>query len=365
MKNTSLKSWDVLATGDVFLQTKDDVGNPFSPSIEGLFRKSKVSVINLETTIGNVTSPIEKAYTFNTPIEMASYLKTIGIDIANVANNHTLDYGKEGYTTTLKLLAENKVDVIGTKNRLDNIFCIKEINDVKIGFLAYFGGESSLIQGIDEVNIEQDIIKLKLKNIKYIVVSLHWGEEYVAYPRPKQQILARKIIDFGADIIIGHHPHVAQGIEHYKKGVVFYSLGNFNFNVDHKYHDNLETTKYGFGVKLKFFKTKVCVKYEIIPVTINQYYQTHLLEGEDRSKVIDYIKLLSAPLKSNIGFLFWISQASPHYFKNHLPSYMRRICKYGYKHLMQFLVWLIHPYNYKYYLGLFLSVFKTNSIKIK
>ncbi len=354
MDSVLLKQCDILATGDVFLDTKKKGDNPFTYKVEELMKSSKVILINLETTIGSDYNATEKAYTFNIPENKISYLTQFREVIANVANNHTLDYKDEGFKSTIKILAKNKIHTIGSK--LENELCVKQFNGIKIGFLAYFGCGNSLISGLDETTIKNNIQELKANKVTRIIISLHWGEEYVLYPSPKQQNLARKIIDYGADIIIGHHPHVSQGIEHYKNGIIFYSLGNFNFNVNHKYHNKLVTTKFSYCVKIKLDSNNV-IEYEIIPIYINDNFQPCLFSNNNGINILKHINYISKPLYNNINFLFWISHASKHYFKNHLPSFFKRIQTYGINHFIQFLFWLIHPANYKYYFGLIISPF--------
>lgn len=355
MKESLKKPYDLFVTGDVFLQTKDSASRPFTKSVEEIFRQSRISLINLETTLGVGGVKTAKAYNFQTSPEMADYISEIGVTIANVANNHSLDYGENGFVNTVAVLQERGIKSIGHKIKsADEKSVVENIDDKIIGFLAYHGGGKSLIPGIKSEQIAYDIEKLKKQDVDYIVVSFHWGEEYVPYPSPKQQRFAREVIDLGADIIIGHHPHVVQGVEHYNNGLIFYSLGNFNFNVEHRYHERLITTKFGIGVKFNFCEQ---IEYSLTTVLINSNYQPLVSENHNRKTIESYINQISKPLSNGISSLFWYRIAAKHYFNNHIPSFVLRVRKYGIKHLFQLLFWLIHPKNYRYYFGMISSLF--------
>ena len=194
-----------------------------------------------------------------------------GVDIANLANNHIDNYGQEGIDQTLQILKENRIDYIG----LDNIL-IKEIKGVKIAFLGFnfVGGLGNSQQVAGQVKQAKNLANL-------VIVSFHWGDEYVFEPNDLQIELAHLAIDNDADLIIGHHPHVVQTIEEYKGKLIVYSHGNFIF--DQMW--SLETQQ-GIVGKYTFSDNKL-VDYEFIPIQIENYSQPRILEGEGAKQVLE------------------------------------------------------------------------------
>lgn len=157
----------------------------------------------------------------------------------NLANNHIMDYGEESFQDTLDYLAKNKIKYFGAGNIKDNFNnpCIVNFNGKNIAFLGYscpttsavFGDDSSNGSAVlDEEKVLNDI-KVCKENNDFIVVNLHWGDEEIKFPKPSDVVKARKFIDAGADLIIGHHAHVIQSHEIYKGKSIYYGLGNCIF----------------------------------------------------------------------------------------------------------------------------------------
>ena len=339
--------YDILFTGDTFLNTKmlPRGGEFFTLSIEKLFTCCNNICINLETTIGTGGVKVPKAFNFQAPPEALRELSKNGIKICSLANNHSLDYGQEGLIVTKDILKQNDFTFIGTNesNRAD-----LEVNGKRICVSSYYGNQDGLAK-LHTEEIKKEIQHIK-KSVDYLIVCLHWGEEYVAYPSPEQQIIAHNLIDSGANVVIGHHPHVIQGFEHYKNGLIFYSLGNFNFFVDHPYAKELVETTKAYCVGLNFNATGK-VGYDIIPVHINENWQPEIInETNEKERFFRYLKNISTPLSTSkgIGKYFYLAEVSPHFFHNHLYSWKKRINNYGGKQLVQMVKWLLHPATYKY-----------------
>lgn len=157
-------------------------------------------------------------------------LSTIGFTILNIANNHSLQHGTEGFNNTIAACVKNGIDVIGIKDQEPTVL---EIKGKRIALLSlcihieWYQPDDVLY----ESNIERvlkKIRKLRLDDEELlIVVSVHWGDEYAEYPSNAQVLLGHEFIDSGANIILGHHPHVFQGIENYHGGIIAYSQGNY------------------------------------------------------------------------------------------------------------------------------------------
>lgn len=207
--------------------------DPLTP----LFQRADLRMVNLETTIGRLSLPAPgKYYVFRSEPESLQSLSALGIQAVSVANNHSLDYGPEGLAETIDYLKGAGIESVGAGHSMDAavepaVFMVKGLafalfaaNEVLETGMN--GGEKyvlanarSLIPRIQDVR-ESGVI---------VIVNIHWGLEYGTSPTPDQIRLARRLIDNGAAAVIGHHPHVPQGIEVYHNGVICYSLGNFIF----------------------------------------------------------------------------------------------------------------------------------------
>jgi poly-gamma-glutamate synthesis protein (capsule biosynthesis protein) len=164
--------------------------------------------------------------------EVAEALRKANINIVNLANNHIFDYGKIAFEDTLKNLEKNNIKYFG--NSYEPLIIEKE--GIKIGFLGFSDFLKHLEVREEKIGIAVvnnnlgEIIKKAKEKVDILIVSFHWGEEYKKIANERQRKLAKIAIDSGADLVIGHHPHVIQNIEKYKNKFIFYSLGNFIFD---------------------------------------------------------------------------------------------------------------------------------------
>jgi len=199
---------------------------------------------NLETPITEGRHILNNEMVFRSNPDTVHVLKKAGFDILSLANNHTMNFDAKGLIDTINYLAKKDILSIGAgKNKIESNtpkYIIK--NNIKFAFLAYndisFTPESyeatNNNPGISFMNIidMEKSIKIAKENADYVIVSMHSGNEYVEKPNDIQVNFAHKAIDAGADLILGHHPHVVQTIEKYKGKYIFYSLGNFIFDQD-------------------------------------------------------------------------------------------------------------------------------------
>ena len=214
-------------------------GNPFEKirGVEGNFLKGVDFIsINLEGPITETTHCQKKAYSFRFLPKTAKLLFENRINIASLANNHSYDCGRKGLSDTKENLDHFKIDYFGG-DKLSNSYIIKEIDNKKIVFV----GIDDTLRKI-KINDFYNLIKNLKKENDYLVVNIHWGYEYNKLQSKSQTEIAHKLVDSGADVIIGHHPHIIQPMEIYKNKAIFYSLGNFVFDQIPK-----ETNR-GFGV---------------------------------------------------------------------------------------------------------------------
>lgn len=198
---------------------KDDFDYPFAGA--AWFGTADVTMVNLENPITERGYKVPKEFNFRMPPKYVQVLLNGGVDVVNLANNHVWDYGPVGLQDTIASL--EKVGILhvgagetGEKARQPAVIKVKGRS---IGFLGYYGWEG---------HVEEDVSALKRK-VDLVIVNFHWGIERSNFPEPWQVELAHRAVDAGADVVIGHHPHVLQGMERYNGGVIAYSLGNFIF----------------------------------------------------------------------------------------------------------------------------------------
>ncbi len=208
------------------------------------FRKTADFLKDADITFANLENPVVSGcprhsggFKFCTTPEIVDGLVFAGIDVVTLGNNHTYNYGKEGFEETKKYLTQKGIKTVG----YDNLEIIEK-NGIKYGFLGF-----DFV--ISQVNLDQnmDLIKTSDPKVDILIVSPHWGVEYKDTANKFQTDLAKRMIENGADLIIGHHPHWVQNYEEINGKPIYYSLGNFVF--DQMWS---EETKKGLVVKITF-----------------------------------------------------------------------------------------------------------------
>lgn len=216
----------------------------FAP-IEEFLYESDVSIISFESAATNDRDDYTGYPLFNCPPEIFDTFKKVGFDIVNNSNNHQLDRKLKGMFETRDNIRSRGLDVLGIYDGEERRYLIKEVNGIKIGIMAYTYGcnmnEYALTEEqrykhlalIDEERIKQELADME-ENVDVSVVCMHWGVEYRREPTQEQKRLARDMISWGADVILGSHPHVVEPsemIEHNgEQKYVIYSMGNFVSN---------------------------------------------------------------------------------------------------------------------------------------
>lgn len=258
---------------DAYNSSKDEYD--FSYVLEDVKNKlsqSDITVGNLETTFAGSKVGYSSYPTFNTPETLGNALKDAGVDVLSTANNHCMDKGYSGLVSTIEELDEIGIDHMGTyeSEEASNEILVKDVNGIKIAFLAYTYGTNGInvpddksyaVNLIDKDKIKEDLEAAKELDVDLISVSMHWGTEYRQTPTDEQEELADFLFENGADIILGSHPHVLEKMEKRtieledgttKDGFIIYSLGNF---MSGQYYDytqqsiilDLQITKHGDG----------------------------------------------------------------------------------------------------------------------
>lgn len=244
----------LIFTGDIMLGRsvmgeaidKNDYLYPFR-NVQGFLSNADITFGNLENAvIKDCPRQYKGSFSFCTSPEIAQGLTNSGIDIVTLANNHTNNYGNKGFEETKKNLSNIGIKSVGYEN-----LEIIEKNGVKFGFLGF-----DLVSNKFTTS-DQDLIASSDKLVDVLITSPHWGEEYKAVANSVQRIVAKQMIESGADIIIGHHPHWVQNFEIIGNAPVYYSLGNFIF--DQMWS---EETKKGLVVKMTFEDKKLVKREE-------------------------------------------------------------------------------------------------------
>lgn len=212
---------------------KKGLAYPFS-GLMPLFSKDDLTLVNLEGVLSDSSQGenTDKEFAFRGPADYAKMLPLGSVEAVNLSNNHFDDYGKAGRDLTIAALEEQGVAYAGNE-----WLCVYRFDRVKIGLAGIRG---SLTEAKKEI-ITRQIALLKEAGCQIILYSLHSGQEYAQKHNGIQRDMARFLIDAGADVVAGHHPHVAQGMEIYRNRLIFYSLGNcvFGGNQDPREPDAL------------------------------------------------------------------------------------------------------------------------------
>lgn len=266
----------------------------FFKNVYKIFENDDITTANLEGTFTNSTVKASKQFTFKAPADYAKILTSGSIEAVNLSNNHIYDYLDKGFQDTKKSLEAVNVSYFGE----DNI-CKTEVKGIKFAFLGYKGFYSSknFLK-----KLEGDIKALKSENY-IVVINFHWGKEGSYYPVDSQKIIAHHAIDSGADLILGHHPHVIEGIEQYKDRLICYSLGNFCFGGNKNPSD-----KNTMIIQIKFnFTNEKFTSYDlkVIPCSIssvnymNDYCPTPL-KDDQKTLLLEKLNKISPNLDFKI-----------------------------------------------------------------
>ena len=296
-----VEDFTMLFTGDVMIQRctgiydNQGINGVISDYIEEEMNAADMTMINNEfpfSTRG--TQHPDKQFTFRVDPKYVSMLQDMGVDVASLANNHALDYQTDALLDSFTTLENGGIPYVGageTKERAEEAVFV-EAGGRKVGVLS-----ASRVIPVIEWNIENrqpglfctyDSTRLveRIKEVKeqcdYVVVFVHWGIERVAYPEEYQHNLAKQYIDAGADLVVGNHSHVPQGIEYYNGVPIVYCMGNFIFNEN---MTDTYVTKVTWNAEGK-------TSLQVIPVDTKNYY-TSELTGEEAQAFYDYLESIS------------------------------------------------------------------------
>ena len=203
----------------------------FFQNVQPVFAQDDLTIVNMEGTLTEETTREPKQFAFKGDAEYAKILTAGAVEAANLANNHSFDYGKKSYEDTITALEAEGISSFGYERT-----AVMDIKGVKVGLAGVY----ELAEHIDcKQDLLDNIASLKEQGAQIIIVSFHWGQEKENVPSDVQVELAHAAVDNGADLVLGHHPHVLQGIEEYKGKNIVYSLENFCFG-------EIQLERYGY-----------------------------------------------------------------------------------------------------------------------
>lgn len=297
-----------IAVGDIMLsrnvakeiKEKENTNYPFLKTKE-LFKNADIVFGNLESPITEGRDIETGEMIFRTDPSMTEAIKDAGFSILSLANNHTPNFGGEGLIDTFNYLNRYDIKYVGAGKNTEETNKPVYINSkgFKFAFLAYT--EPSIVSVSYEVsenypgtvfmnldNLVKNIEEAK-NNADFVIVSMHSGDEYVDYPNKYQKKFAHTAIDSGADLVIGHHPHVVQPMEKYNGKYIFYSLGNFIFDQTFS-----EETQRGLVIKFIFNKDGID-KLLFLPTLIDGFSQPEFLGWNESEDVLNRLKYHFVP----------------------------------------------------------------------
>lgn len=323
----------ILFCGDTFLRTRDGT-DPFSLILSD-FRNARICV-NLETSLkGSVKKKKNVCLSVD---ENVLDMIPDAARIISLVNNHVSDSGNPD--RMVQALERRGRVVVGPGNPSQSHTTLDGM-DVAF-FSAYFGLPRLRVSynGRKADTLERMLLDSKAQRK---IVNLHWGYEHTDTPAPFQRELAHRFVDAGANIIIGHHPHVAQGWEVYCGVQIFYSLGNFNFwQFD---TETSERNRWGYMVDYNFSTGAA----KAIPYRINENYQPYLLSCEEQQGILSRLQGLSEAVCA-VDFTTWFESEYAEWYA-HEFSVWKRLCLDGgsLRLWIKWSAWLCMPMQLKYY----------------
>jgi poly-gamma-glutamate synthesis protein (capsule biosynthesis protein) len=278
------------ASGDffrVYNQKKDP--SYFFRKVKKVFSKDDLTIVNFEGTLSKRGTRVDKKWAFRGNPKYVKILNHGSVEMVSLANNHVYDYGTVAYNDTKKTLQK-----AGIKYATAYTACTKMVKGVKVGYVAISSIESNYSA---TAKLKAAMKMVKRQKPQVIIVSMHAGTEYTQDINGDQKALSRLAIQQGADVVIGHHPHIMQGIEKYKGAYILYSLGNFCFGGNTNPPDkDCYIAQIKFTVQNKKLVRKSNPK--VIPCKISSAsgynnYQPMVCDGTAKKKIISRLNSFS------------------------------------------------------------------------
>lgn len=262
----------------------------FFANVYDIFSADDMTLVNLEGPLTLAEEAREgQIYSIKGDPEYVNILTAGSVEAVSMGNNHTLDYQQQGREDTIQA-----VEAAGIVYACESTVGIYETKGIRIGMISV----NEVSQGyLVEDTIQKGIAELQEQGADLILVSCHWGVEREYYPEDYQKILGEKCIDWGADLVIGHHPHVLQGIDEYKGKYIIYSLGNFCFGANRNPTDKdsmifQQTFTFIDGEKQEDQEIRI-IPCSVSSVSGRNNFQPTPAVGEEKTRIISKINEFS------------------------------------------------------------------------
>ncbi|MEX0939785.1 MAG: CapA family protein [Candidatus Babeliales bacterium] len=301
-------------TGDVMLgrlvNEKLKETSPTYPwgNILPLLKKTNLNIINLETAITAHTKATPKVFNFRTDPEHVETLKKGNIEVVNLANNHILDFGKEGLYETLNVLEKAHIKYVGAGKNIQEAqkAVIIEKKGIRFGIIGFTDNEpdwkataanpgTNYIK-VGDIDIVQKVVNNVRSQVDFLIASIHWGPNMREKPTQEFIDFAHQMIDAGIDIIHGHSAHIFQGIEVYKNKLILYDTGDFidDYMIDPKLRNDIS-----FFYEV-YIEKNALKKLKLTPVYIENM-QVNLAAGKEYEWAINHVQQLSKEFDTQIS----------------------------------------------------------------
>ena len=294
--DTTLGSTDDLRKrDDCFERVAEEKGYDwFFSGLTDLFATDDMTLVNFEGTLTEETGKKEKKFNFKGPAEYTDILTLGSVEAVTVANNHTLDYGTKGRDDTIANLEAAGITVSGNGK-----LAVYEKNGIKVGMPGYCFPYKD-----GKKDISKDVKALRDMGCQIVIASFHWGSEYREDFTGEQRTIGRAAIKAGADIVVGHHPHIVQGIEAYNDSYILYSVGNLVFggNVDPDDRDAY-AARVTFTVHEDHAEAPevVIVPLRLTALSDGTDYRPVLAEGDEADRIVNRILKRSSNMKEFVN----------------------------------------------------------------
>ena len=284
-------NFDQSTSFDAFYQMKNDPGY-FFQNVKDIFTADDLTVANMEGTLTTSNDRQQKTFAFKGNPSYTEILTRGGVEATNLANNHSHDYGDQSYEDTIQYLEAAGITTFGYDRT-----AVMDVKGIKVGLIGIYELKDGLGRQQQVIDTIQEV---KDQGAQVIIVSFHWGTEKSNIPDDIQKTLAHLAVDQGADLVVGHHPHVLQGIEKYQGKNIVYSLGNFCFG-GNKNPSDKDTMIFQQTFTVENGELVEDDVTNIIPCSLSSEsgynnYQPMVLEGSEKERVLQKIEEFSAAL---------------------------------------------------------------------
>ena len=313
-----MPNWSLVSAGDwaaLHGFGEEMLKNPVSPygKLLPIIREADLAIVNLETPLSDRGAPIVKdGPNLRGPAQAIDSLVQAGFDVATLANNHALDYGPEALEDTLELCATRDILTVGAGLTLQAAWApvYVEVKNTRVAILAMAEHEEAafwpgMAAGVAAWDIAKavDAVHQAAAESDVVIYQCHVGTEYNPIPAPRLSEAFHRLVDAGASLVIGHHPHVPMGIEQYGGAIIAYSLGNFLF--DFRHHNTPARVHEGYLLGIDFAGAEI-VGGQIVPYRAVNGHHLERLRGEKERELLAHLQRISSPLgNTDLLWQYW------------------------------------------------------------